>query len=111
YVPKSYAEKYNIPLDNPWVKEEEDRKPGIGMLKKACVDLGLKLEDCDVWYVGDKPADVLTGLNAGGRGIMVHNGGEHERVAETEKLVSEHPGKVFIVTSLGEAARIILDNV
>jgi D-glycero-D-manno-heptose 1,7-bisphosphate phosphatase len=57
----------------PWttdraVVEDEDRKPGAGMLKRAAADLGLDLADS--WMIGDAVSDVLAGVNAGCRGSL-----------------------------------------
>ena len=49
YVDKDYASKHHILEENPWVAESTDlRKPGIGMLRKAADDIGMKLDDLEV---------------------------------------------------------------
>lgn len=57
----------------PWttdrtVIEDEDRKPGAGMLRRAAADLGLDLARS--WMIGDTVSDVLAGVNAGCRGSL-----------------------------------------
>ena len=52
--------------------EYPDRKPGPGMLLRAAADLKLDLGAS--WMVGDLISDVLAGLNAGCRSILVQSG-------------------------------------
>ncbi len=54
------------------VIENSRRKPGPGMLFQAATELGLDLNDS--WMVGDLISDVLAGLNAGCRSILVASG-------------------------------------
>ena len=49
-----------------------DRKPNIGMLKKASKRFNLDLQKCFV--VGDRTVDILTGKNAGCQTILVKTG-------------------------------------
>ena len=58
--------------DDRTVVESPDRKPGPGMLLRAADDLGLDLGAS--WMVGDLISDVLAGLNAGCRSILVRSG-------------------------------------
>ena len=54
------------------VVENSKRKPGPGMLFQAAHELDLVLADS--WMVGDLISDVLAGLNAGCRSILVASG-------------------------------------
>jgi D-glycero-D-manno-heptose 1,7-bisphosphate phosphatase len=56
------------------------RKPGLGMLTKACSDFNIDLENS--WMVGDKVLDVQTGINAGIGAAMVMTGYGREQLAE-----------------------------
>jgi len=58
--------------DDRTVIENSRRKPGPGMLLQAAAELGLELADS--WMVGDLISDVLAGLNAGCRSILVASG-------------------------------------
>ena len=58
--------------DDRTVVENPDRKPGPGMLLRAAADLKLDLGAS--WMVGDLISDVLAGLNAGCRSILVESG-------------------------------------
>ena len=58
--------------DDRTVVENPNRKPGPGMLHQAASDLGLDLARS--WMVGDLISDVLAGLNAGCRSILVSSG-------------------------------------
>ena len=55
--------------DDRTIVESSDRKPGPGMLLRAADDMGLDLGAS--WMVGDLISDVLAGLNAGCRSILV----------------------------------------
>ena len=61
--------------DDRTVVECPDRKPGPGMLLRAAGELGLDLAAS--WMVGDMISDVLAGLNAGCRSILVQTGRPH----------------------------------
>ena len=58
--------------DDRTVVECPDRKPGPGMLLSAAAEKGLDLSAS--WMVGDLISDVLAGLNAGCRSILVQSG-------------------------------------
>ena len=94
----------------PLIKDNDYRKPGIGMLEAAAKDLGVELSSCTIWFIGDSVDDVHTGLNAGGKGILVHEGGKLDVVAKVKRLESQHPGRVFICSSLAQAAQIIIEH-
>ena len=64
--------------------KNENRKPGPGMLLRAATDLGLDLPAS--WMVGDLISDVLAGLNAGCRSILVKSGPEPHDGPEDEAL-------------------------
>lgn len=48
------------------------RKPGIGMLQKACESY--KIDMLNSWMVGDRESDIQTGINAGIRTILLESG-------------------------------------
>lgn len=50
----------------------ECRKPKPKLLLDAAKDYGIKLADS--WMVGDRPSDVMTGVNAGVKSILVRTG-------------------------------------
>ncbi len=58
--------------DDRTVIENTRRKPGPGMLLQAATEIGLDLASS--WMVGDLISDVLAGLNAGCRSILVASG-------------------------------------
>jgi histidinol-phosphate phosphatase family protein len=55
--------------DDRTIVEIPSRKPGPGMLRQAAVDLGLELANS--WMIGDLISDVIAGLNAGCRSILL----------------------------------------
>jgi mannose-1-phosphate guanylyltransferase len=77
--------------DDRTVIDCQDRKPGPGMLRRAAADL--KLELSSSWMVGDLISDVLAGLNAGCRSILVQSGqtppGDADAVAGQSPIVPD----------------------
>ncbi len=63
YCPEVPAGKDRTTVESP------DRKPGPGMLQRAATELRLELAKS--WMVGDMISDVLAGINAGCRSILV----------------------------------------
>jgi len=88
--------------DDRTVVQNPDRKPGPGMLLRAAADLKLDLGAS--WMVGDLISDVLAGLNAGCRSILVQSG--QTSPVEADALA----GRSLIATDLVAAADLILDD-
>jgi D,D-heptose 1,7-bisphosphate phosphatase len=84
------------------VVECEDRKPGPGMLRRAAADLKLDLGRS--WMIGDLISDVLAGLNAGCRSILVQTGQTSSEDADV--LV----GRSLIARDLAAAVDLILGD-
>lgn len=59
-------------VKDPTVIEDEMRKPGPGMLRRAAREMGLDLAAS--WMVGDTVSDMLAGRNAGCRTVLVETG-------------------------------------
>jgi D-glycero-D-manno-heptose 1,7-bisphosphate phosphatase len=95
---------YHCPVapagDDRTVVECPDRKPGPGMLLRAVADLELDLEAS--WMVGDLISDVLAGLNAGCRSILLQSG----QTTATEAAAVA--GRSLVATDLAAAADEIL---
>ncbi|QEH39229.1 D-glycero-beta-D-manno-heptose-1,7-bisphosphate 7-phosphatase (plasmid) [Aquisphaera giovannonii] len=77
------------------------RKPGAGMLLEAASDLGLDLAAS--WMIGDLMSDVLAGLNAGCRSILLAPGRPPEGDDE-----GPAPGPYLTAPDLAAAADLIL---
>ena len=110
FVGEDYAKKHKLRVENPWVKETDMRKPRIGMISLACLDLGLSLEDLQVYSIGDKAIDVQTGINARGKGILVLTGHGEENREKVEQMRLQYPGRIFIANNFLEAARLGLED-
>jgi D-glycero-D-manno-heptose 1,7-bisphosphate phosphatase len=54
---------------NPEDGPSQDRKPDLGMYRRAARDLGVILENG--LYIGDRISDVLPAARTGGRGVLV----------------------------------------
>jgi len=90
-----------VPIrDDRTLVEHPDRKPGPGMLIRAANDLRLDLTAS--WMVGDLISDVLAGLNAGCRSILVESG--QSSSADIEALA----GRALILPDIAAAAAAIV---
>lgn len=87
--------------DDRAVVEFHDRKPGPGMLLRAAEEMGLDLASS--WMVGDLISDVLAGINAGCRSILV---GSNATLDELPRPVE--PDRARAVADLAAAAALIL---
>lgn len=93
-------------------------KPGIGLLERAAEELDLNLTDQRVYVVGNRLSDVLTGINAGGVGILVNNpqvktrGLIRNSVSAIDELLKKpiYKGRVYMVTDMIQAAGIIQET-
>ncbi len=94
YHPKGVVEPYNI--------AHEDRKPGIGLLKKYNAINNIKTSKSFV--IGDKASDIELGKNFHLNTILVLTG-EGERTFLNRNNLSLQPD--FVVKDLWEAAKII----
>lgn len=68
--PEGKVEKYR--------KVCQCRKPGIGMIQKACREFGIDLTGS--YMVGDRAGDILAGQNAGVKTVLVESGYGTERL-------------------------------
>ncbi|MDD5264644.1 MAG: HAD family hydrolase [Candidatus Bipolaricaulis sp.] len=76
----------------------EDRKPGTGMLEKARDDLSLDLRKSVL--VGDATTDILAGIRAGCRTILVRTGyagKDGKAIAEPDHVVADLPAAVDLI--------------
>jgi D,D-heptose 1,7-bisphosphate phosphatase len=88
--------------DDRTVMENPDRKPGPGMLLRAAAELNLNLRTS--WMVGDLISDVLAGLNAGCKSILVQSGQTSQAEADTAARLA------LIAPDLAASVDLILDN-
>ena len=81
----------------------DNRKPGAGMLLRAATDLRLDLPAS--WMVGDLFSDVLAGLNAGCRSILVKSGPAAHDELQDQGLA----GRYLVLQDFVAAAETILN--
>jgi mannose-1-phosphate guanylyltransferase len=89
--------------DNQTPVVDADRKPGSGMLLRAAAELGIDLSVS--WMVGDLMSDVLAGINAGCRSILVESG-----QTSSEEAAAIVAGRALTAPDLAAAAALILDD-
>jgi D-glycero-D-manno-heptose 1,7-bisphosphate phosphatase len=82
----------------PYKREHEDRKPGIGMLRKGATEHGVSLVDSVM--VGDRCSDVRAANAAGLRQMFLISGTEAEGCG----------GKYVAVKSLAEVERWLVER-
>jgi D,D-heptose 1,7-bisphosphate phosphatase len=90
--------------DDRTVVECPDRKPGPGMLLTAAAEMGLDLAAS--WMVGDLISDVLAGLNAGCRSILVQSG----QTTPSEVTTATAAGQTIVAPDLAASADRILSR-
>src|SRR3989344_8191273 len=91
-------------------KNPEDLKPRTGMIKKSAAVLGKSLEECRVFFIGDRASDVQTGLNANGYGILIP-GFKTFELADLEKVKAMKRKKgerVYIAGDFLDAGNYVL---
>ncbi|MCR5748093.1 MAG: HAD family hydrolase [Lachnospiraceae bacterium] len=76
------------------------RKPGTGMVDKACADHSIDLS-CS-YLIGDRGSDILTGQNAGIKTILVRSG---YGSSEEKKLHPDH-----VCDDLRDAVNVIVQS-
>jgi N-acetylglucosaminyldiphosphoundecaprenol N-acetyl-beta-D-mannosaminyltransferase len=81
--------------------EHPDRKPAPGMLLRAAKELGLDLSRS--WMIGDRMSDVMAGLNAGCRSVLV---GADATLDDSPATAVD--GRTFAAADLAAAAALIL---
>ena len=79
----------------------ECRKPKPKLLQDAAAEFGIDLDMS--WMVGDRPSDVMTGVNAGTRTILVMTGAPNvvapeatytaPTLVEAVRYIAEHPDR------------------
>ena len=89
--------------DDRTVVENSRRKPGPGMLLQAADELGVELADS--WMIGDLISDVLAGLNAGCRSILVPSG----KTPASDLEAHSSAGIYLTATDFAAASQLILD--
>ena len=112
YVSREYASSRGISLDSEWVEKEDKgilslRKPGIGMIVRAFPKYGLKMENCDFYFIGDHEFDVRAGLNANGTGCLVLTGHGQQEKQKVIDLHEKYPGRIIIAENLSDMADLI----
>lgn len=95
YYHKGVVEPYNI--------EHEDRKPGLGMFKKALKEFNFRPEHS--WMIGDRHSDIEFGINAGMKTILLLSGNGEKAFYEEMPEWKTKPD--FVVKDLLAAAKLI----
>ncbi len=117
YVDNKYVEKAKSKrriVNQDYVRDKHpDLKPGIGMLRKAAESIGKKLEDCQVYFVGDRVSDVEMGLNANGTGILISSFKTEELgdLNKVKELQKRYGSRVYIARNFLDAANHIKLNI
>jgi D-glycero-D-manno-heptose 1,7-bisphosphate phosphatase len=79
--------------------DDPNRKPGPGMLLRAARELDLDLAAS--WMVGDMLSDILAGVNAGCRSILVRSGHGHQ-------VDPQHQAITHVAGDVLQAAQFVL---
>jgi histidinol phosphatase-like enzyme len=83
-------------------------KPNIGMLEQAAKEMGYSLKDFEkIYFLGDKVEDVLLGLNAGGKGLMIKKGAYPEEIERFKQI--NNPNAISVENFLEAINQMIND--
>jgi histidinol-phosphate phosphatase family protein len=114
FVSENYVrdkEEAGITINKEYVRDKnQDRKPDIGMIQKAAKKVGVKIEDCLIYVIGDRDSDVKTGLNAGGKGVLVPSPKTKER-GDIEKLKALPQDRIFVADDFLDAAKWVVEDI
>lgn len=105
HVPPDYPEthpQYTFHEDH--VHDCKCVKPNLGLVRNALEKEGLRLEDVNLYFIGDRAADVETGVNAGGLGILVPFRDRASQIANARELPEE---KVHVARTFLDAAKFV----
>lgn len=107
YIEK--AKKRGWKINPAYIKDNHpDLKPNIGMIEKASQTLGKRLNECDIYVVGDRFSDVELGLRAGGKGILVPSSKtSREDMEKSREFMKENSDLVYITSNFRGAAHYI----
>lgn len=95
-----YHEKGKI---DPFNIEHEDRKPGLGMFKKALQEFSFSIKDS--YMIGDKYSDIVFGRKAGLTTILVRTGEGNNEFLQKRHEWEQKPH--YIVNDLMSAVKLI----
>ncbi|VVB78237.1 Histidine biosynthesis bifunctional protein HisB [uncultured archaeon] len=116
YVDNKYlekAKKIGREINPDYIKDKHpDLKPNIGMIIKAAETIEKKIEECNIYNIGDRYTDVEMGLKAGGTGILVPGKktrelGDEARVKEIQEIYKQ---RVYIAKDFLDAATYITNK-
>ena len=112
---KHYVKTHpNRKFINKLVKDSSCRKPHAGMVYEALNKTNLNRKDVKIYVIGDRVADVQTGLNANGTGIMIPFQNEAQETEKLKKLKttrgSRSKSKIYTATDFLDAANHILEK-
>jgi len=104
-------ERQNIPYNKRYIRRSHLKKPEIGMLEQAAADLGCGLGAFShIYFVGDRYTDVKTGINAGGKGILIQTAASQHNYEKCVRRQTKYPGKIQIVQTFLDAARFVVSD-
>ncbi len=98
-----YSPYHQDGIVDPFAVSHEDRKPGLGMFKKAKRDFCFKTKNS--FMIGDRYSDVEFGKNAGMTSILVLSGLGKKEFLEDRKNWEKRPD--YIVKDLWHAKELI----
>ncbi len=101
-----YSPYFKTGIIEPYNVQHEDRKPGIGMFKRAKREFSFQAELS--WMVGDRYSDIAFGKNAGLKTILLLTGNGKDEFVNNIHTWDIQPD--FIVSDILTAARIITKN-
>jgi histidinol-phosphate phosphatase family protein len=100
-----YSPYYKDGIVHPYNVQHEDRKPGIGMFRKALQQFHFNPQQS--WMIGDRSTDIEFGKNAGLKTILLLSGNGEKELLDSMSTTLIKPN--FICENLLTAAALIRD--
>ena len=82
-------------------------KPRLGMVISALEKEGADLTNVSIYVIGDRVSDVMTGINTGGKGVLIPF---ESQPGETEKMRSVDSQKSYVAENFLDAAKHIYEQ-
>jgi histidinol-phosphate phosphatase family protein len=107
-TPEYVSTKPGVSFDDNLVHDCTCLKPALGMVFSALESENVTAANANIYVIGDRSTDVLTGLNIHGFGVLIPFTGEP---GETEKVRNyEDQSHIYIVENLLYAAEFIVNR-
>jgi len=104
HAPKNYFVTHPEFTPNEMVCDCECIKPRLGMVLSALEEEGIDCGHANIYVIGDRVSDAMTGVNAGGHGVLVPF---ENQPGEEAKVASD---KIYVAKGFVDGCKYIVDK-